>query len=164
MAAGYAAIATTIFNNWQWEKALWCSPCAIIAVFHTSGLLFLPNSDIRAGKLLFGPGHLQEEHGGGHPHHRYIKAHCRCPVEDRTLQKNTHIADNHGKKLPETIISLKWTVFKLCHSAHLFPNTPRRSAFGVPFFTCWIAAFLFLIPLMFKGTMSRDFRQKYDYS
>jgi hypothetical protein len=41
------------------------------------------------------------------------------------LQKNTHVSDKHGKKLPETIIFLKWTVFKLCHSAHLFPNTPR---------------------------------------
>jgi hypothetical protein len=28
------------------------------------------------------------------------------------------------KKLPETIVSLKWTVFKLCHPAHLFPYTP----------------------------------------
>ncbi len=106
-AAGHAAIATAIFNNWQWKRALRCSPSAIIAVFHTSGLLFLPKSEIRAGKLLVGPGHLQEEHVGGHPHHGYIKAHCRHPVKDRTLQKNTHIADNHGKKLPETISSIK---------------------------------------------------------
>jgi hypothetical protein len=105
--AGHAAIATTIFNNWRWKKALRCSPSTIIAVFHSSGLLFLPKSEIRAGKLLVGPGHLQEEHVGGHPNHRYIKAHCRHPVKDRKLQKNTHIADNHGKKLPETIISLK---------------------------------------------------------
>jgi hypothetical protein len=84
-----------------------CSPSAIIAVFHTSGLLFLHKSEIRAGKLLVAPGHLQEEHVGGHPYHRYIKAHCHRPVEDRMLQKNTHTADNHGKKLPETIISLK---------------------------------------------------------
>jgi hypothetical protein len=124
-AAGHAAIATAIFNNWQWKKGSRCSPSAIIAVFHTSGLLFLPTSEIRDGKLLVGPGHFQEEHVGGQPHHRYIKAHCRCPVEDRTPQKNTHIADNHGKKLPETIISFKRTVFKLCHSAHLFSNTPR---------------------------------------
>jgi hypothetical protein len=109
----------------QWKNVLRCSPSAIIAVIHTSGLFFLPKSEIGAGKLLVGPGHLQEEHVGGHPHHRYIKANCRHPVKDRTLQKNTHIADNHGKKLPETIISLKSTVFKLCHSAHLFPNTPR---------------------------------------
>jgi hypothetical protein len=94
-------------HNWQWKKALRYSSSAIIAVFYTSSLLFLPNSEIRAGKLLVGPGHLQEEHVGGHPHYRYIKAHCRRPVEDRTLQKNTRIADNHGKKLPETIISLK---------------------------------------------------------
>ncbi len=26
---------------------------------------------------------------------------------DRALQKNTNIADAHGKKLPETIVSLK---------------------------------------------------------
>ncbi len=44
------------------------------------------------------------------------------------LQKNTHIADEHGKNLPETIVSLKWIVFKLCHPAHLFPNTPRTFA------------------------------------
>jgi hypothetical protein len=103
-AAGHAAIATAIFNNWQWKKALRCSPSAIIAVFHTSGLLFLPKSEIRAGKLLVGPGHLLEA-----PHHRYIKAHCRHPVKDRKLQK-IHIlliSDNHGKKLPETIIYLK---------------------------------------------------------
>jgi hypothetical protein len=41
------------------------------------------------------------------------------------LQKNTRIADEHSKILPETIVSLKWIVFKLCHPAHLFPNTPR---------------------------------------
>jgi hypothetical protein len=105
--AGHAAIATAIFNNWQWKKALRCSPSAIIAVFHTSGLLCLPKSEIRAGKLLVDPGHLQEEHVGGHPPYRYIKAHCHRPVKDRMLQKNTHIADNQGKKLPETSISLK---------------------------------------------------------
>ncbi len=87
------------------KKRLRCSPSAIIAVFHTSSLLFLPKSEIRAGKILVGPGHLQEELIGGHPHHCYMKAHYRHPVEDRTLQKNTHIADNRGKKLPETIFS-----------------------------------------------------------
>jgi hypothetical protein len=49
-AVGHAAIATAIFNNLQWKKALRCSPSAIIAVFHTSSLLFLPKSEIRAGK------------------------------------------------------------------------------------------------------------------
>ena len=44
-----------------------CSPSAIIAVFHTSDLLFLPQSEIRAGKLLVDPGHLQEEGVGVAP-------------------------------------------------------------------------------------------------
>ncbi len=77
------------------------------------------------GKLLVDPGHLQEKLVGGCPHHRYIKAcHCR-PRVDRALQKNTRIADDHAKKLPEVSISLKWTIFMLCCPAHLFPNTPR---------------------------------------
>jgi len=59
-----------------------------------------PESEIRAGKLLDDQGHLQEELVGGHPHHHYIKACCRLPRVDRALQKNTHIADNHAKKLP----------------------------------------------------------------
>jgi hypothetical protein len=63
-------------------------------MFHTSGLLYLPQSEIRASKLFVDPGHLQEEHVGGHPHPR-----PRCPVLDRALQKNTHMADDHGKKL-----------------------------------------------------------------
>ena len=76
--------------------------------------------------MLVDPGHLQEEGVGGRPHHRYRRARCHRSVVDRELQKNTHIADDHGKKLPETIVSLKLTVYKLCHPAHLFPNTPRR--------------------------------------
>jgi hypothetical protein len=55
-AVGQAAIATAIFNNWQWKKASRCSPSLIIAVFHTSDLLFLPQSEIRAGKLFVDPG------------------------------------------------------------------------------------------------------------
>jgi hypothetical protein len=35
------------------------------------------------------------------------RARCHRPVVDRVLQKNTHIADDHGKKLPESIVSLK---------------------------------------------------------
>jgi hypothetical protein len=50
---------------------------------------------------------LTHEHVGGCPHHRYRKARCHRPVVDRALQKNTHIADDHGKILPETIVSLK---------------------------------------------------------
>jgi hypothetical protein len=101
---GQAAIATAIVNNRQWKKASKRSPSSIIAVFHTGDLLFLPQSEIRAGKLLVDPGHLQEERVGGRPHHRYRKAPCHRPVVDRALQKNTHIADDHGKKLPETIL------------------------------------------------------------
>jgi hypothetical protein len=100
-AISQAAIGTAIFNNWQWKR---CSLNSIIAVFHTSDLLFLPQSEIRAGKLLVGPGHLQEEGVGGRPHHRYRRACSHHPVVDRVLQKNTHIADEHGKKLPETIV------------------------------------------------------------
>jgi hypothetical protein len=106
-AIGQTAIANAIFNNWQWKKASRCSPSSIIAVFHTSDLLFLSQSEIRAGKLLVDPGHLQEEHLGGCPHHRYRRACCHRPIVGRVLQKNTHIADDHGKKLPETIVSLK---------------------------------------------------------
>jgi hypothetical protein len=106
-AISQAAIATAIFNNWQWKKASRCSPNSIIAVFHTSDLLFLPQSEIRAGKLLVGPGHLQEEGVGGRPHHRYRRACCHHPVADRLLPKNTHVADEHSKILPETFVSLK---------------------------------------------------------
>ncbi len=98
----------------------------IFRIFHTRGLLSPPESEIGAGKLLDDKGHLQEELVGGHPNHCYIKAYCRCPRVDRVLQKNTHIADDHAKKLPEASVSLKWSVFKLCCPAHLFPNTPRR--------------------------------------
>ncbi len=59
------------------------------------------------GKQLVDPGHLQEELVGGRTHHRYIKA-CPCrPRVDRGLQKNTGIADDHDKKLPEASVSLK---------------------------------------------------------
>ena len=84
-----------------------CSPSSIFCIFHTSGLLTSYKKEIRAGKLLVDPGHLQEELVGGPPEHRYIKACHRRPRVDRALQKNTHIADDHGKKLPETIISIK---------------------------------------------------------
>ena len=82
-------------------------PAPFFAIFHTSDLLSLPESEIRAGKLLVDPGHLQEELVGGCPHHRYIKACRRRPRVDRGLQKNTHIPDNHAKKLPEASVSLK---------------------------------------------------------
>jgi len=82
-------------------------PAPFFAIFHTSDLFLLPVSEIRAGKLLVDPGHDQEELVGGRPHHRYIKARRRRPRVDRALQKNTHTADNHAKKLPEASFSLK---------------------------------------------------------
>ena len=71
------------------------------------GLFSPPKNEIRAGKLLVDPGHLQEVLVGGHPHHRYIKG-CRCrPKVDRAMKKNTRIADDHAKKLSEASVSLK---------------------------------------------------------
>jgi hypothetical protein len=82
-------------------------PALFFAIFHTSDLLSLPESEIRAGKLRVDPGHPQEELVGGHPHHHYIKARRRRTRVDRALQKNTHTPDNHTKKLPEASFSLK---------------------------------------------------------
>jgi hypothetical protein len=82
-------------------------PAVLFSIFHTSGLSSLLKSEIRAGKLLVDPGHPQEELVGGLPHHHYIKACLRRPRVDRALQKNTHTADNHAKKLLEASFSLK---------------------------------------------------------
>jgi hypothetical protein len=54
------SIAASFFNNWLWKKASRCSPSSIFHIFHTIGLLSPPESEIRAGKLLVDPGHLQE--------------------------------------------------------------------------------------------------------
>ncbi len=80
---------------------------SIFCIFHTISLFSPPKNEIRAGKLLVDPGHLQEELVGGRPHHRYIKACRRRPRVDRALQKNTRIADEHAKKLSEASDSLK---------------------------------------------------------
>jgi hypothetical protein len=82
-------------------------PGLFFAIFHTSDLLSLPESEIRAGKLRVDSGHPQEELVGGRPHHRSIKTCRRRPGVDRALQKNTHTPDNHTKKLPEASLSLK---------------------------------------------------------
>ncbi len=95
-----------------------------LSYFTPATFCLFQKSEIRAGKLLVVPGHPQEELVGGRPHHRYIKARRCRPWVDRALQKNTHTAENYAKKIPEASISLKWTVFKLCCPAHLFPNTP----------------------------------------
>jgi hypothetical protein len=89
------------------KKASRCSSSSIFAIFHTSNLLSLSESEIRAGKLLVDPGHPQEELVGGRRHHCYIKARHHPPRVDRELQKNTHTPDNYAKKLPETSFSLK---------------------------------------------------------
>ncbi len=82
-------------------------PAPFFAIFHTSDLFSLPESEIRASKLLVDPGHPQEELVGGRPQHRYIKACRRRPRVDRALKKNTHTAADHAKKLPEASFSLK---------------------------------------------------------
>jgi hypothetical protein len=75
------------FQKMAAKKASRCSPSSIFYKFHTDGLLTPPKKEIRAGKLLVDPGHLQEGLVGGHPHHRYIKACRRRPRVDRALKK-----------------------------------------------------------------------------
>ena len=82
-------------------------PAPFFEYFTPSAFSVLLKTEIRAGKLLVDPEHLQEELLGGHPHHHYIKACPSCPVVDRALQKNTRIADEHAKKLSEASVSLK---------------------------------------------------------
>ena len=82
-------------------------PALFFCIFHTISLFSPPKNEIRAGKLLVDPGHLQEGLVEGHPHHRYIKACRRRPRVDRALKKNTRIADDHAKKLSEASVSLK---------------------------------------------------------
>ncbi len=89
-SSNQAAIAAAILNNWCWKKVSVCFPSSFIAKFYTNGLLSLPQSEIRAGKLLVDPGHLQELHVVGRPHNRYRRARRHCSVVDRALQKNTY--------------------------------------------------------------------------
>jgi hypothetical protein len=49
------------------EKGSRYSPSSIIAIFHSSDLLFLPQSEVRAGKLLVDTEHFQEEELGVAP-------------------------------------------------------------------------------------------------
>ncbi len=65
-------------------------------VFHTTGLLSLPQNKIRAGKLLIDSVHLQEERLGGRPHYRCRRARRHRRVVDRVLKKNTQIAHDRG--------------------------------------------------------------------
>jgi hypothetical protein len=101
-------------------------PAPLYSIFHTSGLSSLLESDIRAGKLLVDPGHPQEELVGGRPHHRYIKACPRHPSVDRALQKNTHTADNHAKKLLEASFLSKMNRFQV-----MLPTLYAAQAIGV---------------------------------
>jgi hypothetical protein len=93
-------------------------PAPFFAIFHTSHLLSLPESEIRVVKLLVDPGHPQEELVGGRPPHCYIKARCRRPRIDRALQKNTHTADNHAKKPFSSYVALR--ICFLTHLVHSF--------------------------------------------
>jgi hypothetical protein len=52
-AVAQAAIVAAIFNNCQWKKASRCSPSSIIVIFHTTGLLSLPQSEIKAFFFFF---------------------------------------------------------------------------------------------------------------
>ncbi len=99
-------------------------PAPFFAYFTPSAFYLLLKVKSELASCLLTQGTFKEL-VGGRPEHCYIKACHRRPRVDRGLQINTHIADEHAKKLPETSVSLKWTVFKLCCSAHLFPNTPR---------------------------------------
>jgi hypothetical protein len=63
-------------------------PASLFAVFRISGLFSCIESEIRAGKLLFDPGHLQEELVGGRPHHFHRRVRRGFPAVDRALQKN----------------------------------------------------------------------------
>jgi hypothetical protein len=47
---------TAIFNNWQWKMASRCSPSLIIAVVHTSDLLFLPKVKSEVASYLLAQG------------------------------------------------------------------------------------------------------------
>ncbi len=49
-----------MFNNWLWKRRQYVLPDPVFAIYDTSGLLCLPESEIRAGKLLGDPGHLQK--------------------------------------------------------------------------------------------------------
>jgi hypothetical protein len=77
-----------LFDPWILESGMGRKSASIIAKFHTTGLLSLPQSEIRAGNLLVDSGHLQGERIGGRPHKRYRKARRHRCVVDRALQKN----------------------------------------------------------------------------
>jgi hypothetical protein len=99
-------------------------PNSIFRIFHTIGLLSPPESEIRAGKLLVDPGHLQEELVGGRPHHHYIKACHHRPRVDRGLQKNTHIVDDHAKNYLNQLSILNelfssYVALRICFLTHL---------------------------------------------
>jgi hypothetical protein len=72
-------------------------PSPLFAIFCTSGLLSLPEIEIRASKLLVDLGHLQEELVGGRPHHPYRRAGRQRLVIDRELQKKHILGVNMPK-------------------------------------------------------------------
>ncbi len=133
LASAQKTITPLFSINGCGKKAPRCSPSSIFCIFHTRGLLSPPESEIRAGELLVGPGHLQEELVWGRPHHRYIKAWHHHPRVDRALHKNTCIADDHAKKLSEASVSLKWTelfsdyiALRICFLTNVVPCSYKR--------------------------------------
>jgi hypothetical protein len=78
-------------------------PAPLLPYFIPAAFYFFIKVKSELASYLLAPEHLQEEHVGGRPHHRNRRARCRRPLVDRALQKNTNIADNHGKKLPEQL-------------------------------------------------------------
>jgi hypothetical protein len=118
------AIVASIFNNWLWKRHQYVLPAPLFAIFHTSSLLSLPASEIRAGKLLVDPGHLQEEIVGGRPHNRYRRACRRRPGVDRMLLK-THILlmtvpKNYLKQVSlSNLPFLSYVALCICFLTHL---------------------------------------------
>jgi hypothetical protein len=132
-ASVHEAIAASIFNKWLWKKGLRCSPSSIFRIFHTIGLFSPPKNEIRAGKLLVDPGHLQEELVGGRPHHRYTKA-CRYhPRVDRALQKKHVLRMNMPKNYLKQV-SLKnerfssYVALRICFLTHLVLYTVQGTS------------------------------------
>ncbi len=81
-------------------------PASLLQYFTLLAFYLLLKVKSELASLLVDPGHLQEERIGGRPHYRYRRARRHRPVEDRALQKNTNITDDHGQILPETFVSL----------------------------------------------------------
>jgi len=100
-------------------------PALLFAIYHTSGLLSLPKNEIRAGKLLVDPGHLQEEFVGGRPHIVTEELAAAVLGLIERCKKHTYLLMTKPKNYVKQVSLLNGTVSKLCCPAHLFPNIPR---------------------------------------